>query len=313
MTLRSLWPLVRQTGTEFVDDKCPRLGAALAFYTALAVAPLLLLVIGIAGLAFGREAAEGQVAAQIAELVGREQAEVIETMLARSASKSGGVLATVIGAVLLLFGATGLFVELQDSLDTVWNVKPEQTPGGVWGWVSSRLLSLSLIGVMAFLLLASLAFSAALSAVDGMIERWLPYAGLWLQLANLTISLVITAVMFAMIFKLLPHARPAWSDVWVGALVTAGLFNVGKYLIGLYLGKASVGSTFGAAGSFVVFLVWVYYSTQILLFGAEFTQVYALRRGSGLAAVAGTTPADPSNPTGAGANAAPARPATSPA
>ena len=314
MRLHDIWPLLKQTVSEFLDDKCPRLGAALAFYTALAIAPLLLMVIGIAGLAFGSsEPARREVSAQVAELVGQEQAETVEVMLEKSSNKAGGILATVVGAVVLVFGATSLFVELRDALDTVWNVKPGQAEGGVWGMVKARLLSLSVIGGMAFLLLASLLLSAGLSAVNGLSAGWMPYAGVWLQVGNLLVSYLITALMFAMIFKVLPTARPAWSDVWVGAAVTALLFNVGKYLIGLYLGKASVGSSFGAAGSFVVFLVWVYYSTQILLLGAEFTQVYALRRGSGLKSVAGLTPADPTNPAGAGANPSPARPATAPA
>lgn len=313
MRWRDVWPLVKQTGTEFLDDKCPRLGAALAFYTALAIAPLLLMVIGIAGLAFGSsEAARREVSAQVADLVGQEQAETVEAMLEKSSSKAGGVLATVVGAVVLVFGATSLFVELREALDTVWNVKPGEVAGGVWGAVKARLLSLSVIGGMAFLLLASLVLSAGLAAVNGMVGGWMPYAGVWLQVGNQALSLLVTAVMFAMIFKVLPTARPAWSDVWVGAAVTAVLFTLGKYLIGLYLGKASVGSSFGAAGSFVVFLVWVYYSTQILLLGAEFTQVYALRHGSGLRTVEGLTAA---NPTGAGANLPPtsSRPATAPA
>jgi membrane protein len=154
---------------------------------------------------------------------------------------------------------------------------------------------------MAFLLLVSTVFGAALAALSGVFEHWLPFSSVWMQVGNLVVAFVVTALMFAMIFKLLPHARPAWSDVWVGSAITALLFLVGKYLIGLYLGKASVGSTFGAAGSFVVLLFWIYYSSLIVLFGAEFTQAYALRFGSGLKVVSGLTPADPSNPTGVGA------------
>jgi membrane protein len=305
MNWRTAWDLIKQTAREFVNDKCPRLGAALAFYTALSIAPLLLVVIGIAGLAFGDAAARGELARQLSDLIGREQAELVESMIAKSSSTSGGVVATVVGVVTLLVGATGVFAQMQDALDTVWNVKTDQTPGGIWATVKDRLLSFAMIGVMAFLLLVSLVFSAVLSGMGHAFDQWLPYSSAWMRLANCVLSLVLTTVMFAMVFKLLPHARPDWRDVWIGAAMTAVLFNVGGYLIGLYLGQASVGSTFGAAGSFVVLLFWIYYSTQIVLFGAELTQVYALKVGSGLKSVAGLTPADPNNPTGAGAAAGP--------
>jgi membrane protein len=282
---RDAWDLMKQTGKEFIDDKAPRLGAAMAFYTALSIAPLLLIVTGIAGLAFGEQAARGEIAHQLADLLGREQAEMVEGLLAKSASPTGGILATAIGLVTLLVGATGLFTELQSALDTLWNVKPEDTPSGIWANVKDRLLSLAMIGVMAFLLLVSLVFGAVLSGLGHLFDQWLPYASTWLEVGNVLVSLLITTAMFAMIFKVLPHVHVAWSDTWVGAGLTAVLFNLGKYLIGLYLGRASVGSAFGAAGSFVVLLVWVYYSTQILLLGAEFTQVYATRHGSGLGAL----------------------------
>jgi membrane protein len=282
MRWRAIWELIKQTGREFLDDKAPRLGAAMAFYTALSIAPLLLVVTGIAGLAFGEQAVRGEIASQLSALLGREQAEVVEGMLARSASPSGGILATVIGLVTLLVGATMFFAELQGALDTVWNVKPEQTSSGIWGLVKNRLLSFAMICAMAFLLLVSLVFSAVLTSLGHVFDNWLPYSTAWMGAGNVGLSLLITTAMFTLIFKVLPHARVAWSDVWVGALLTAVLFNVGKYLIGLYLGTVSIGSTFGAAGSFMVLLVWVYYSTQILLLGAEFTQVYATRFGSGV-------------------------------
>lgn len=303
MNWRAAWDTVRQTVKEFIDDKCPRLGAALAFYTALSIAPLLLVITGVAGLAFGEEAARGEIASQLSNLLGREQAEVVESMVAKSASTRGGVIATIVGVITLLIGATGVFAQLQDALNTVWNVKPDQSPSGIWATVRDRLLSLAMIGVMAFLLLVSLAFSAVLSGLGGVFDSWLPYSSIWMRVGNCVLSLALTALMLAMVFKLLPHARPNWRDVWVGAAITAVLFNVGKYLIGLYLGQASVGSTFGAAGSFVVLLFWIYYSTQIVLLGAEFTQVYALKFGSGLKSVAGLPPADPANKTGAGAAA----------
>ena len=284
MRLRPAWDLLKQTATEFSDDKCSRLGAALAFYTALSLSPMLLVVIGIAGPIFGDGAARGEIAHQIRDVVGDDGAKVIEDMLAKSASRKSGIIATVIGLGALLFAATSVFAELQDALNTVWNVKEENTPQGVWGMVKARLLSFSAVCGLAFLLLVSLVFGALVSGLSGVLERWVAYSSVWLQLANLGISLIVTTLLFAMIYKLLPAVRPAWRDVWVGALATAVLFNLGKYLIGLYLGHASVGSTFGAAGSFVVLMFWIYYSAQVVLFGAEFTQVYATKYGAGLAA-----------------------------
>ncbi|MBX9626193.1 MAG: YihY/virulence factor BrkB family protein, partial [Gemmataceae bacterium] len=277
MRWHDVWEVVKQTGREFMEDKAMRLGAALSFYTALSLAPLLLVVIGIAGLVFGPEAARGELAAQLKDLIGAEGADAVQDMLAKTATTGGGVLSTVVGVVTLLVGATGVFGSLQDALDTVWNVKPDQTPSGIWGMVRDRLLSFGMVCGMAFLLLVSLVLSALLTALGGAVERWLPGGRIWLQLGNLVIGFLVTAAMFALIFKVLPHARPAWKDVWVGALLTAGLFTLGKYLIGLYLGTASVGSAYGAAGSFVVLLFWIYYSSLIVLFGAEFTQVYALK------------------------------------
>ncbi|MDB5310864.1 MAG: hypothetical protein JWO38_5066 [Gemmataceae bacterium] len=303
MTWRSTRDLVKDTGKEFVADHATRLGAALAFYTALSLAPLLLVVIGIAGLAFGTRAARGEIAHQLHDLIGEEGAEAVQAMLAKSASPGGGIAATVIGALTLLAGATGVFASLQDALDTVWKVKPGQRPGGVWGTLKDRLLSFSLVCGMAFLLLVSLAFSAILSGLGGAFERWVPYSSMWMSVGNFVFAFVLTSVLFAMIFKVLPHARPAWSDVWPGAVLTAVLFSIGKYLIGLYLGRAAVGSTFGAAGSFVVLLVWLYYSSLIVLFGAEFAQVYARRYGSGAA---------PSTPTGPGGAAWTAPPGAGP-
>jgi membrane protein len=282
MKLADLWPLVKETGSQFFRDKCPRLGAAIAFYTALSLSPTLLVVVAIAGAVYGEEAARGELADQIQDTVGPEGAKAIETMLANTKNQGRTTLMTIIGVVTLVVGATGVFAQLQEALDTVWGVKPEQTGGGIWGFVKTRLVSFAIVCVLAFLLLASLVLSAAVTALNTWMADRLPLGGWGLQLANQALSFVLTGVLFALIFKVLPHARPAWSDVWLGAAVTAGLFTLGKYLIGLYLGQAAPGSAYGAAGSFVVLLLWVYYSTQILLFGAEFTQVYANRHGSGL-------------------------------
>ena len=272
--LTDLPGLFLAAGRGFMADKAPRLGAALAFYIALSLSPLLLVVLAIAGAAFGDEAARGELVGQIRDLVGQPGAEVVESILANANQSGSGTLATVIGIAALLFSATGVFVELQDSLDTVWRVDEKRGGGGVWSLVKDRLLSLSMIGALAFLLLVSLVFSAVLSAMSGLFDRWFPDASTLLKAANLTLAFLLTVAMFAVTFKVLPNVAVPWRGVWVGAVLTAALFTLGKYLIGLYLSKASVGSAYGAAGSFVALLVWIYYSTQILLFGAEFTRAY---------------------------------------
>ncbi len=283
--------LLKDAGVEFWKDKAPRLGAAIAFYTALSLSPLLVVVIAIAGFVFGEEAARGEIAQQIRGLVGDEGATAVEAMLANR-TKDDGIVATVVGLATLLVGATGLFAQLQDALDTIWGVEPKanaqtSTAREIVAAVWDRVLSFSLVCGVAFLLLVSLVFSAVLAALTGWMNAWLPESLTLIAVLNNVISLALTAVMFGLMFKVLPHVRLAWSDVWVGAVVTAGLFALGKFLIGLYLGRAAVGSAYGAAGSFVVLLVWVYYSTQILLLGAEVTYVYATRFGSGAAAAKG--------------------------
>lgn len=282
MKLGDIGSLLKRTWAEFQADKAMTLGAALAFYTALSLAPLLLLVTVIAGAAFGDQATRGEIAHQLNDLIGDEGAKAVQGMLASTQRPGGSLVSTVVGIVTLLFGATGVFTSLQDALNTVWNVKPEDARTGVWGFIRDRLASFSMICAMAFLLLVSLVFSAVLNALGGLVNHRMPGGDLWMGGANLVIGFLVTTLMFATIYKYLPHARPDWSDVLTGAVITAVLFTVGKYLIGLYLGTASIGSTYGAAGSFVVLLVWIYYSSLIVLFGAEFTQVYAQHYGSGL-------------------------------
>jgi membrane protein len=281
MRLASAWPLLKDTATQFWAHKGPRLGAALAFYTALSLSPTLLVVVAIAGAVYGDEAARGELAVQMQGTVGEEGAKAIESMLANTKAQGKSTLMTVIGVATLLVGASGLFAQLQEALDTIWDVKPEQTGSGIWAMVKDRLVSFSVVCGLAFLLLVSLVLSAALTAANTWMADRLPVGGVGLQIGNQALTFVLTAALFAIIFKVLPHARPAWSDVAVGAVLTAALFTLGKYLIGLYLGQAAPGSAYGAAGSFVVLLLWVYYSTQILLFGAEFTQMYAHRHGTG--------------------------------
>jgi membrane protein len=278
---RTAWQLTRETWTEFSADNAFRLAAALAYYTALAIAPLLLVVISIAGMIFGEQAARGEVVDQIKSLVGDEGAGAIQTMLSRSRPANGGIVSLIIGSVMLVVGATGVFTQLQDALNTVWDVDPKKTSaGGFWGMLKDRLLSFSMVCGLAFLLLVSLVATVLMSGLSDFLSQWLPQSFGLIRVGNLVLTVVLTYLLFAMIFKFLPDVTLRWSDVWVGAGITTVLFIVGKYAIGFYLGQVAVGNPFGAAGSFVVLLTWIYYSSLIMLFGAEFTQVYAVRRGT---------------------------------
>ncbi len=281
MTLRAIGRLLKEAGKKFLADDAPRLGAALAFYTALSLSPLLLAVVALAGFIFGEKAARGELVEQLRDTIGQEGAQVVEQLVARSATGSGGVIATVAALAVVLYGASRVFTELQGALNTVCKLPGRKTEGGVWSWIKGRLLSFSLVAGTAFLLIVSLVASAILSAVNQTVTGWLPGMDALAQVANFLLTLILLILLFAMIYQWLPQTDLAWSDVWVGATATAILFSIGKYLIGLYLGKAAVGSAYGAAGAFVVLLVWVYYSTQIVLFGAEITYVYAKRHGHG--------------------------------
>lgn len=297
MRMRDVWSLVKDSGVKFWDDQGPRLGAALAYYIALSLSPLLLVVVAVAGMVFGREAARGEMVGQFRDTIGTEAAAFVEQMIAKGASPTSGIIATVIAVAILLIGASSVFAELQSALNAIWKVDNGKSAGGVLTLVKERLLSFSLVCGTAFLLLVSLAVTAALSSVNGRISGWLPEMHFTAGLVNFTINITLTTILFAMIFKWLPQMRLAWRDVGVGAAVTAALFSLGRYLIGLYLGRAAVGSTYGAAGAFVVLLVWIYYSTQILLFGAELTFVYAQRFGSGVRAADGTLIRPPASPS----------------
>jgi membrane protein len=278
-----MFNLLKDTFREWREDGAPRLAAALAYYTTFSLAPLLVLVIAIAGLAGGREAAQTQTMAQVEDLLGTEGREFVQGMIESASRPAIGLMATFIGAVTLLFGALGVFGELQNSLNTIWEVKPKPAKDwldGVKRFVVRRLLSFTMVLGIGFLLLASLVVSAVVSALGEYIgNRW-PMTDLWLGLINFIISFIVITFLFAMIFKFLPEIKIAWKDVWLGAAVTSALFSLGKFLIGLYLGRSEVGNTFGAAGSLAILLIWIYYSAQILFFGAEFTQVYANRYGS---------------------------------
>jgi len=276
---KTAWTLIKQTFSEWSADKGGRLGAALSYYTVFSLAPLLLLVISVAGLAFGRAAAEGRIFDQLAGVVGAEPARLIQAAVAKASQTKGGILGTVAGVAILLAGATGVVVELQDALDTVWKVEPRPNRG-VWGVIRTRLLSVAMILSMGFLLLVSLVVSAALTAFSGWLRGAIGDIAVVSWVIDAAVALAVISTLIALIYKILPDAEVAWRDVWIGALATAILFMIGKYLIGLYIGRASVGSAFGAAGSLAVLLVWIYYSAQIVLLGAEFTRVYANRFGA---------------------------------
>ena len=278
-----MFSLFKETVREWREDGANRLAAALAYYTTFSLAPILVLIIAIAGLVGGREAAQTQTMAQVEDLLGADGRDFVQGMIESASQPETGLAATFIGAVTLLFGALGVFGELQNSLNTIWEVKPKPAKNwidGVKRFILRRLLSFTMVLGIGFLLLASLVVSAAVSALGEYIgNRW-PMADFWLGLINFIVSFVVITFLFAMIFKFLPEIQIAWRDVWLGAAVTSALFSLGKFLIGLYLGRSEVGNTFGAAGSLAILLIWIYYSAQILFFGAEFTQVYANRFGS---------------------------------
>jgi membrane protein len=304
VNVKSIWQLIKQSVSAWVDDYAPSMGAAIAYYTIFSIAPLLIIVIAVAGFAFGREAVQGQLTAQLSELVGPDGAQAIQGLVASASEPKQGVIASLIGGVVLLIGATTVFGELQSALDRIWRVPAEPKAGGIWKLLRTRLLSFGLVLGLGFLLLVSLVISAALAALG---SRWGSAVNGWepmLQFLNLAVSFALETGLFAMIYKLMPRARIAWHDVWIGAGVTAFLFEVGKLLISLYLGKSSVASGFGAAGSIVVLLVWVYYSAQIFLLGAEFTWVYAHHHGSKVGAARPT--AAPEVPSRSGEASAPA-------
>ncbi|MEO8701807.1 MAG: YihY/virulence factor BrkB family protein [Kofleriaceae bacterium] len=276
---KQVYTLLKETVSDWLDDKAARLAAALAFYTLLSLAPVLVLAVSIAGLVFGEEAARGEIAGQLQGLLGAQGAEAIQSVLANAKSPASGILGTIVGLVVLLFGASGVFGELQGALDIVWEVEPKKGRG-VKGFLRDRFFSFTLVLGVGFLLLVSLVLSAGLAAAGAYLSNHLPGGAVLWQVVNFAISLAVLTILFALIFKVVPDVKIHWRDVWIGALVTAALFTLGKFAIGLYLGRSSVGSPFGAAGSVVVLVVWVYYSAQILFFGAEFTQVYARHHGS---------------------------------
>jgi membrane protein len=276
---RALWNLVKDTAGEWSQDQAPRLGAALAYYATFSLAPLLIIAVAISGLVFGHEAAAGQIVEQIQDLVGQDAATTIQTMIEKSNQPATGIIASVIGIIALLFGASGVFGELQQSLNAIWDIEPKPKRG-LWAAVKDRFFSFSMVLGTGFLLLVSLVISAALTAIGNIVMGMMPGWQVVTQIINFMISFGVITILFALIFKYVPDAEIAWADVWIGAAVTALLFTIGKALISLYIGYSSLSSTYGAAASLAVILLWVYYSAQILFFGAEFTQVYANTYGS---------------------------------
>jgi membrane protein len=272
------WRLIYESVNEWTKDRASRKGAALAFYTVFSLAPILILSIAIAGLFFGEQAARGEIYDQVKGLLGNEAAAAVQAMIQNANKPGAGVLATLIGFGTLFIGATTALAELKDGLDQIWNAPPEKTSGFFY-FLRKRLLSVGLILSLGFLLLVSLVLSAVISALA---RSWGPRdaTGLVLQTLNFVFSFGLVTLLFAMIYKILPAVYIAWRDVVVGAVITALLFSIGKWLIGLYLGNSAVASTYGAAGSVILVLIWVYYSAQIFLLGAEFTKVYAHRYGS---------------------------------
>jgi len=291
MHAKSIFSLLKESFKEWQEDEALQLGAALAYYTLFSIAPMLLVVISVAGFVFGREAVQGQLDNQIQGLVGAQGADAIQTMVANAGQhKEGGIWATVIAFVTILFGATGVFTQLQTSLNHIWDVKPK--PQGIKGLLRARAAAFGMLLGIGFLLLVSLVVSAGLTAAGNYMVGLLPGAEMVLQALNFLISFGVITVLFAMIFRFLPDVKIAWRDVWFGAAVTALLFTIGKFLIGLYLGNSSVASVYGAAGSLVIVLLWAYYSSQILFFGAELTQVWARRHGSHIVPDEHAMPAD---------------------
>jgi membrane protein len=273
VNLKSLWKLLKRAGYKAMQDRVPRLGAAVAFYTVLSIAPLLVIATAIAGLIYGENAARGKIVQNLTGYVGKQGAEAIQTMLANARTPSSGVIATIVGVITLLFAATGVFSEIHDAMNKIWEVRLK--PGNsILAYLRDRVLSFLMVLGIAFLLLVSLAVSTTLSAIDKFFTGAIVLPGS-AQAANFAVSFLIITLLFAMMFRWLPDVKIGWGDVWLGAAFTSLLFNLGKSLIGIYLGRSSVGSAYGASGSLVVLLIWVYYSAQIFFFGAELTRVYA--------------------------------------
>jgi membrane protein len=283
MQRKSIWQFLKTTINEWVEAEPFQLAAALSYYTLFSLAPLLLIAIGVAGFVFGREAAQNQIVETLQGMIGQDSAQTVQEMIqASNEQPKTGILSTIIGFVALLFGAGGVVGQLQTSLNKIWEVTPK--PGqGIWGFLRQRFFSFAMVLAIGFLLLVSLVVTAVLSSFTAMISSFLGDATFVAHAIDILVSFGFVTLLFALIYKYVPDVEIQWRDVWVGAALTSILFTIGKYLIGLYIGTSGVSSTFGAAGSLITILVWVYYSSLIFFLGAEFTRVYATQYGSGVA------------------------------
>jgi membrane protein len=276
--ISSLWKMLKDTVLSFIDDEVLSRGAAIAFYTVTSIAPVLLIVIAIAGLVFGQDAAQNAISGQFSGLMGRQTADVLQSAIASAAGKSSSIIATIIGVTTLVATASGVFGEMQAALNSIWKTKSQATT--VSRLIRARVISLGLVAAMGFLLMVSLVISAGLTAFGNYLDTVLPMGNLILPALNFVVSLVLLGVLFGAIYKVLPDRSLQWKDVVIGALITSVLFNIGKSLIGWYIGSSAIASSYGAAGGLIVLLLWVYYSVQTFLLGAEFTKIYANRHGS---------------------------------
>jgi membrane protein len=306
----TIFSLCRTAVMDWIEDRATSRGAAIAYYTVFSIAPLLLLIIAVAGLVWGQDATQGAVLGQLGGLTGPAGATALEDMVRSASDRESGLIATVTSVILLLLGATTVFAELQDALNQMWNAPPAKA-SGLWAWLRGRVLSLSLIVTIGFLLLVSLVLSTVVTALSERLAQGAEI-GLLVEAMHLLTSLIVTTAMFAAIYKILPDVAISWGDVAVGAGLTAILFHIGKYVIAAYIGLSDIASSYGAASALVIILIWVYYSAQIFLLGAEFTKVYAFTVGSRRAdaarrprgkapnaearAVNGTTPPEPASP-----------------
>ena len=278
MKITKSWSILKDTFKEFNEDNVLRLSAALAYYAMFSIGPLLVITVGVAGLVFGESSVRHQIQEQLRSMLGPNAEKTVTSMM--TAQKHGtSLITTILGVVALLFGAGGVFGQLQDALNTIWEVKPKRGTG-IWGFIRTRFISFSMVLGVGFLLLVSMVISTFLSAATGALGNYLPIPISLAHILNALISLAVISLLFAMMFKYLPDVKVPLSKVWVGAIVTAALFTAGKYLLALYLGRASTTSAYGAAGSVIVILMWVYYASLILFVGAEFTQVYAKHTGA---------------------------------
>jgi membrane protein len=293
MKPRQIVGLLKEAATSWSEDSAPSMGAAISYYSVFSMAPLLVIVIAVAGFFFGADQVQGALSAQLTSLMGEDAARAVDEMLKNAQQPKTGGIAAITSAVVLVIGATTVLAELQNALDRIWRVPAREQENGLWRWLRRRLLTLAMVLAIAFLLIVSLIFSAALAALG---KWWGPLFGAWERLAygfDLLVSFTVLTLAFAMIYKFLPRAHIRWHDVWIGAAVTSVLFALGKFLIGLYLGKSDVASGFGLFGSLALMMVWIYYSAQIFLFGAEFTWVFANRYGSRRATAGGPTAGKP--------------------